>query len=87
MAVLVAGTADAVHTARLMLGERFDYRCAFSLEQARASLRPAPELIARIIHRARWQAAIREPMVFVGVVVAAIGEAAALLSGPPGGDG
>src|SRR5689334_5030952 len=45
MAVLVAGTADAVHTARLMLGERFDYRCAFSLEQARASLRPAPELI------------------------------------------
>jgi CheY-like chemotaxis protein len=45
MAVLVAGTAEAVHTARLIMGEGFDYRPAFSLEQARASLRPAPELI------------------------------------------
>ena len=45
MAVLVAGTADAVHTARLIIGEAFDYRPAFSLAQARASLRPAPQLV------------------------------------------
>jgi CheY-like chemotaxis protein len=45
MAVLVAGTADAVHTARLIIGEAFDYRLALSLEQARAGLRPAPQLI------------------------------------------
>ena len=45
MAVLVAGTAEAVHTARLIMGEGFDYRPAFSLEQARAFLRPAPRLI------------------------------------------
>lgn len=45
MAVLLAGTADAVHTARLIIGERFDYRCAFSLEEARARLRPMPELV------------------------------------------
>ena len=45
MAVLVAGTADAVHTARLIIGEAFHYRPAFSLGQARAALRPAPELV------------------------------------------
>jgi hypothetical protein len=45
MAVLVAGTADAVHTARLIIGEGFAYRPAFSLAQARAFLRPAPQLV------------------------------------------
>ena len=45
MAILVAGTADAVHTARLILGDGFHYRAAFSLEQACASLRPAPQLV------------------------------------------
>jgi hypothetical protein len=43
-------------------------------------------LIARIIQRARWQGTIRDPMVFAGVVVAAIGEALVLLSGPNAGN-
>jgi hypothetical protein len=38
--ILVAGTVDAVQTARLIIGEDFDYRCAFSLEQAQAELHP-----------------------------------------------
>jgi len=45
MAILVAGTADAVHTARVILGEGFDYRCACSLEEARAQLGPNLELV------------------------------------------
>jgi hypothetical protein len=45
MAVLVAGTLDAVSTARLIIGEQFDYRCAFSLEDAQAQLRPSLELV------------------------------------------
>jgi hypothetical protein len=45
MAILVAGTADAVHTARVILGEGFDYRCACSLEEARAQLGPDLELV------------------------------------------
>ena len=45
MAVLVAGTADAVHTARQIIGEAFEYRCAYSLEEARAELGPNLELI------------------------------------------
>lgn len=45
MTVLVAGTADAVHTARLIIGENFEYRCAYSLEEARAELSPNLELI------------------------------------------
>ena len=45
MAVLVAGTADAVHTARLIIGQEFEYRCAYSLEEARAELSPNLELI------------------------------------------
>jgi hypothetical protein len=45
----------------------------------------APELIAQIVQRARWQSSIRDPIVFMVVVVAAIGDAVALLSGPPAG--
>ena len=45
MAVLVAGTVDAVRTARLIIGEGFDYRCAFSLEDAQTKLDPGLELI------------------------------------------
>ena len=45
MAILVAGTADAVHTARVILGEGFDYRCASSLGEARAQLGPDLELV------------------------------------------
>jgi hypothetical protein len=57
-------------------------RLSEHLELLRASPpSAAPELIARIVQRARWQEPIRDPMVFVGVVVAAIGEAVVLLSG------
>ncbi|MGN6168676.1 MAG: hypothetical protein ACTHQQ_10975 [Solirubrobacteraceae bacterium] len=63
-----------------------ELRLSEHLELLRASPpTAAPELIARIIQRARWQGAIRDPMVFTGVVVAAIGEALVLLSGPPAG--
>ena len=62
-------------------------RLSEHLELLRASPpTAAPELIARIIQRARWQGGIRDPMVFAGVVVAAIGEALALLSGPQAGN-
>jgi hypothetical protein len=61
-------------------------RLSEHLELLRASPpTAAPELIARIVQRARWQGGIRDPMIFVGVVVAAIGEAVALLSGPQAG--
>jgi hypothetical protein len=61
-------------------------RLSEHLELLRASPpTAAPELIARIVQRARWQGAIRDPMVFVGVVVAAIGEALTLLSGSSAG--
>jgi hypothetical protein len=46
----------------------------------------APELISRIVRRARWQHSIREPLVFVGAVAVAINEALSLLSGPSTGD-
>ena len=42
----------------------------------------APELISRIVRRARWQRTLRDPLVFVGAVAVAIGEAVFLLSGP-----
>ena len=45
MAVLVAGTVDAVRTARLIIGEGFDCRCAFSVEEAQAQLGPDVQLI------------------------------------------
>lgn len=63
-----------------------ELRLSEHLELLRASPpTAAPELIARIIQRARWQGAIRDPMIFTGVVVAAIGEALVLLSGPATG--
>ena len=62
-------------------------RLSEHLELLRASPpTAAPELIARIIQRARWQGTIRDPMVFAGAVVAAIGEALVLLSGPNAGN-
>jgi hypothetical protein len=61
-------------------------RLSEHLELLRASPpTAAPELIARILQRARWQGPIRDPMIFVGVVVAAIGEALVLLAPPPEG--
>lgn len=43
--ILVVGTVDAVQTARLIIGDSFDYRCAFSLEQARTGLDPDVALV------------------------------------------
>jgi hypothetical protein len=74
-------SVDDSHDDDLTAAER---RLSEHLELLRASPpTAAPELIARIVQRARWQGPIREQMVFVGVVVAAIGEAVILLSGPP----
>jgi hypothetical protein len=71
------------HDDDLTVAER---RLSEHLELLRASPpSAAPELIARIVQRARWQGAIRDPMVFAGVVVAAVGEALVLLSRPAAG--
>ena len=76
-------SVDDNHDDDLTVAER---RLSEHLELLRASPpTAAPELIARIIRRARWQEPVRDPMVFVGVVVAAVGEALVLLSGPSAG--
>jgi hypothetical protein len=46
----------------------------------------APELITRIVRRARWQRTIRDPLVFAGAVAGALSEALSLLSDPSSGD-
>lgn len=46
----------------------------------------APDLIAGILRRARWQIAIRDPLIFLGAVSAAIVEGLTLLSGSPAGE-
>ncbi len=46
----------------------------------------APDLIAGILRRARWQTAVRDPLIFVGVVSAAIIESLTLLSSSPAGE-
>jgi hypothetical protein len=43
--ILVVGTLDAVQTARAILGDGFEYRCAFSLDEARAELHPGVALV------------------------------------------
>jgi hypothetical protein len=56
------------------------------LELLRASPPTAtPDLISRIVRRARWQLIVRDPLIFVGAVAVAIGEGLGLLPGPPGG--
>ncbi len=42
-----------------------------------------PELMARILRSARWQFAIRDPLIFVGAVSAAMVEGLSLLAGTP----
>ncbi len=42
---------------------------------------PGPDLIAGIVRRARWQAAVRDPLVLVGTVATALGEGIRLLFG------
>jgi hypothetical protein len=64
----------------LTLAER---RLSEHLELLRASPPIAPpELIARIVRRARWQRSIRDPLLFAGMVALAMTEGLALLSGP-----
>jgi hypothetical protein len=46
----------------------------------------APELIARILRRVRWQRAIRDPLLLMGAVVSAIGDSLRLLIGQPASD-
>ena len=43
----------------------------------------APELIALILRRARWQVAVRDPLVFMGAISGAVAEGVALLLRPP----
>jgi hypothetical protein len=57
-----------------------EQRLAEHLELLRASPPiPAPEMIERIISRARWQRTIRDPLVLVGAVAIAVGEGLGLL--------
>ena len=41
----------------------------------------APDLIGRIVRTARWQAAVRDPLVLVGAVALALGESIRLVFG------
>ena len=40
-----------------------------------------PDLIARIVRTARWQAAVRDPLVLAGAVAMALGESVRLMFG------
>jgi hypothetical protein len=44
-----------------------------------------PQLVPRVIRGARWQRAVREPMVLVGMVASAVADGLALLFKPSGG--
>jgi hypothetical protein len=43
----------------------------------------APDLISRILGRARWQIAIRDPLIFAGALSGALAEGLSLLIAPP----
>ncbi len=45
----------------------------------------APGLVPRVLRGARWQRAIRDPLVLVGTVAAAIAEGLGVLFKPPAG--
>jgi hypothetical protein len=64
-------------------GER---RLSQHLELLRASPPTgAPQLVATVIRRVRWQRAVREPLVLVGVVATALLDGLGLLFKPPAG--
>ena len=44
-----------------------------------------PSLVPRVIRGVRWQRAVRDPLVFVGAVAAALAESVSLLIKPRGG--
>jgi hypothetical protein len=41
----------------------------------------APDLITRIVRTARWQAAVRDPLVLIGAVALSLGESIRLVFG------
>jgi hypothetical protein len=45
----------------------------------------APGLVPRVLRGVRWQRAIRDPLVLVGAVAAAVAEGLAVLFKPPAG--
>jgi hypothetical protein len=45
----------------------------------------APGLVPRVIRGVRWQRAIRDPLVLVGAVAAAVAEGLSVLLEPPAG--
>ena len=56
------------------------------LELLRASPPGAtPQLVPRVIRGVRWQRAIRDPLLFVGAVAAALVEGASVLLNPSAG--
>lgn len=62
-------------------------RLAEHLELLRSSPpTAAPDLIAGILRTARWQIAIRDPLIFLGTVSAAIAEGLTLLTGSRAGE-
>ena len=71
-------TADELTAAERRLSEHF--------ELLRAS--PpivAPGLVPRVLRGVRWQRAIRDPLVLVGAVAAAVAEGLSVLVKPPAG--
>ena len=62
-------------------------RLAEHLELLRASPPSAtPQLVPRVIRGVRWQRAIRDPLLLVGAVAAALVEGASVLLKPSGGE-
>ena len=62
-------------------------RLAHHLQLLRSSPPTAtPYLVPRVIRGVRWQRAVRDPLLFVGAVAAALAESLGLLLPPPRGD-
>lgn len=61
-------------------------RLSQHLELLRASPPNAtPQLVPQVIRGVRWQRAIRDPLLLVGAVAAALAEGASVLLNPPAG--
>jgi hypothetical protein len=58
-------------------------RVAEHLELLRAAPPTTPPLVPGVIRGVRWQRAIRDPLVLVGAVAAAVLEGLGLVFGPP----
>jgi hypothetical protein len=63
-----------------------EQRLAQHLQLLRSSPPTAtPYLVPRVIRGVRWQRAVRDPLLFVGAVAAALAESLGLLMKPRGG--